>query len=162
VDTYGVPRYLEFNPGIITCITFPFLFGVMFGDILHGGCLLLLGIYLCNNNWRLKGNADYQTLLELRYMILLMGFFSCYNGFIYNDFAGMTLNIFGSCYSIQGATLPPPGETMYYTKKDCTYPFGVDPAWQGSLAFVNSLKMKLSVIIAYLHMTCGIFINGLN
>ena len=33
VDTYGVPRYKEVNPGLFTIITFPFLFGVMYGDI---------------------------------------------------------------------------------------------------------------------------------
>lgn len=40
VDTYGIPRYREINPGIFTIITFPFLFAVMYGDIGHG--LLLL------------------------------------------------------------------------------------------------------------------------
>lgn len=33
VDTYGVPRYKEVNPGLFTLISFPFLFGVMYGDI---------------------------------------------------------------------------------------------------------------------------------
>lgn len=50
VDTYGIPRYREFNPALFTCITFPFLYGVMFGDIFHGGLLLLFGIYLVFNN----------------------------------------------------------------------------------------------------------------
>lgn len=31
-------------------------------------------------------------------MVLLMGFFAFYNGIIYNDFAGISLNLFGSCY----------------------------------------------------------------
>ena len=29
IDTYGVPRYGEVNPGLLTCVTFPFFFGVM-------------------------------------------------------------------------------------------------------------------------------------
>lgn len=54
VDTYGIPRYREFNPALFTCITFPFLFGVMFGDIFHGGLLLLFGVYLVYDNKTIK------------------------------------------------------------------------------------------------------------
>jgi len=37
---------MEINPALYTIATFPFLFGVMFGDILHGGLLFLFGLYL--------------------------------------------------------------------------------------------------------------------
>lgn len=46
VNTYGVPNYKEANPAVFTIISFPFLFGVMFGDIAHGGMLLLFAIFL--------------------------------------------------------------------------------------------------------------------
>ena len=46
VDTYGVPRYQEANPALFTAVTFPFLFGVMYGDIGHGSILLLGSLYL--------------------------------------------------------------------------------------------------------------------
>ncbi|KAL7469631.1 hypothetical protein ACHAXS_009897 [Conticribra weissflogii] len=36
VNTYGIPRYREANPALFTAATFPFLFGVMYGDIGHG------------------------------------------------------------------------------------------------------------------------------
>ncbi|EGR30943.1 v-type ATPase 116kda subunit family protein, putative [Ichthyophthirius multifiliis] len=45
VNTYGIPRYKEINPALFAFITFPFLFGVMFGDIGHGLLLFLFGIY---------------------------------------------------------------------------------------------------------------------
>ena len=45
VNTYGFPRYRELNPGIFTIVTFPYLFGIMFGDILHGLLLLIVGLF---------------------------------------------------------------------------------------------------------------------
>ena len=49
VNTYGTPRYGEVNPGLFAIPIFPFLFGVMFGDIGHGGILLALAIWLCRS-----------------------------------------------------------------------------------------------------------------
>jgi V-type H+-transporting ATPase subunit a len=46
-DTYGIPMYKEVNPTVFSCVTFPFLFGVMFGDICHGFLLFLLGLLMC-------------------------------------------------------------------------------------------------------------------
>lgn len=48
---------------------------------------------------------------------------------------------------------------------DCTYPFGVDPAWYLSpvlLTFTNNIKMKLAVIIGVAHMSMGVVVKGLN
>jgi len=46
INTYGTPNYKEFNPTFFTIITFPFLFGVMFGDVAHGSLLLFIGLFL--------------------------------------------------------------------------------------------------------------------
>lgn len=45
-DQYDVPRYKEINPSVFSCITFPFLFGMMYGDICHGSVLFLVGCLL--------------------------------------------------------------------------------------------------------------------
>jgi V-type H+-transporting ATPase subunit a len=42
--------YKEVNPAVFAIVTFPFLFGVMFGDIGHGLLLLLAGILMCALN----------------------------------------------------------------------------------------------------------------
>ena len=52
-----------------------------------------------------------------------------------------------------------------FKDEDCVYKFGIDPIWVSStneLTFVNSLKMKISVIFGVLQMLLGIFLKGLN
>ena len=161
VDTYGTPRYKEINPGYFTIITFPFLFGVMFGDIGHSLFLLCLSIYLFIQNKSLSksSNSMVQVLAQSRYFILLMGFFALYCGLLYNDFLSVPI-YFSSCYNKYGKS----GEYLD-KKKDCKYKFGVDPVWiisNNELTFVNSLKMKFSVIIGVFQMSMGIVLKGLN
>ena len=161
VDTYGTPRYKEINPGYFTIITFPFLFGVMFGDIGHSLFLLCLSIYLFIQNKSLSksSNSMVQVLAQSRYFILLMGFFALYCGLLYNDFLSVPV-YFSSCYNKFGKS----GEYLD-KKKDCKYKFGVDPVWiisNNELTFVNSLKMKFSVIIGVFQMSMGIVLKGLN
>ena len=162
VDTYGVPRYREINPGYFTIITFPFLFGVMFGDIGHGGILFLFAIYLCLFNEKIaKSKSILKQLLFARYFLLLMGFFSVYCGFLYNDFLSIPFD-HGTCYDIEKNGTR---TAHLYKKENCTYNFGLDPIWyvaSNELAFVNSLKMKLSVILGVFQMVIGILLKGLN
>lgn len=101
VDTYGVPSYKEVNPAVFACVTFPFLFGIMFGDLGHGAVILALGIFLClANDFLKKKSPGLAPILALRYLFLLMGLFATYCGFIYNDFMSIPLFIFRSCYPI--------------------------------------------------------------
>lgn len=97
VNTYGVPMYKEANPAVFAIVTFPFLFGVMFGDIGHGTLLLLVGIILCIISGKLK-NTPMEGFAVIRYLILLMGIFATFNGIIYNEFFAIPTNIFSSCY----------------------------------------------------------------
>jgi V-type H+-transporting ATPase subunit a len=46
VDTYGTPTYKEANPAVISIATFPFFFGMMFGDMGHGSIITCFAIYL--------------------------------------------------------------------------------------------------------------------
>ncbi len=74
----------------------------------------------------------------------------------------MSLNLFGSCYPVKGVII---NDQPLPAPVDCVYPFGLDPVWSIStnyLNFVNSLKMKISVIIAVVHMTLGVFVKATN
>jgi V-type H+-transporting ATPase subunit a len=98
VDTYGIPTYLEANPTVITIVTFPFFFGMMFGDMGHGSIIMLFGMILMLFNDKLKDGA-FKSVLPVRYLLFLMGFMATYCGFIYNEFFAIPTDIFGSCYS---------------------------------------------------------------
>jgi V-type H+-transporting ATPase subunit a len=98
VDTYGVPNYKEVNPAVFACVTFPFLFGVMFGDVMHGGLLLGFSLYLY---WCGRANSPVAAMWDIKHFLLLMGFFSTFCGFCYNDYSSVPLYLFGeSCYEI--------------------------------------------------------------
>lgn len=123
VDQYEVPAYKEVNPGLFTNITFPFLFGVMFGDVFSGGLLLFAGIYFCMAPQTPGSMAA--AVAPGRHFLLLMGFFSVFCGVIYNDFSSVSMYLFGdSCYN-----LPAVGFSNATQKSDCVYPIGIDPVW---------------------------------
>ena len=153
-----MPNYKEANPALFTIVTFPFLFGVMFGDIIHGALLFIFATILCFSE-RKPGTA-FGELGKARHFLLMMGFFSTYCGFIYNDMTSIPVKVFGeSCYEIKH------GETYAKLKPNCVYPVGIDPAWYLSvneLTYVNSLKMKLAVIFGVAQMALGVCLKGMN
>jgi V-type H+-transporting ATPase subunit a len=98
-----------------------------------------------------------------------MGLFGCFCGFIYNDFMAIPLWTFNSCYELKEDTSRPAVGHHKPMKaipiEDCVYPFGVDPAWYlgaNELTFMNSLKMKLSVILGVLQMSLGVVMKAFN
>lgn len=143
-------------------VTFPFLFGVMFGDIGHGTLLFAFALYLCLRAEYLKANVPaLKLMVKIRYLLLLMGFFAVYCGFIYNDMMAMPLNLFGSCYENVDSV----SSTSVIRKDDCVYPFGFDPKWYVSsyeITFFNSFKMKFAVIIGVAQMALGVTMKGFN
>ncbi|XWS73752.1 hypothetical protein CRYUN_Cryun02cG0155500 [Craigia yunnanensis] len=168
VDAYGVARYQEANPAVYTVITFPFLFAVMFGDWGHGICLLLGALVLVARESRLsiqKLGSFMEMLFGGRYVLLLMSLFSIYCGLIYNEFFSVPFHIFGgSAYKCRDATCSDAHSAGLIKFRD-PYPFGVDPSWCGSrseLPFLNSLKMKMSILLGVAQMNLGIILSYFN
>eukprot|EP01040_Poterioochromonas_malhamensis_P002388 gene2388-2535_t len=169
VNTYGVPRYREANPALFTAATFPFLFGVMYGDIGHGSVLAMFGLFLIFTE--AAGTARgvdemVQGIYKARYMLTAMGLFAVYAGFVYNDYFSLGLNLMDSAYEYTDETDGVAATPRYnYGDPDGVYKFGLDPAWKISgneLLFLNSMKMKMSVVLGIFQMTLGIILKGIN
>uniref|UniRef100_A0A8C5HB01 V-type proton ATPase subunit a n=1 Tax=Gouania willdenowi TaxID=441366 RepID=A0A8C5HB01_GOUWI len=180
VEAYGVGDYREVSPAPYTIITFPFLFAVMFGDLGHGVIMTLFALWMVLREKKQKkkcsSNEILTTFFNGRYIILMMGLFSIYTGLIYNDCFSKSLNIFGSAWSVKAMfsisrhktiwsnvllTLDPNVSGVFYGP----YPFGIDPIWNlavNRLSFLNSYKMKMSVIIGVIHMTFGVVLSVFN
>jgi V-type H+-transporting ATPase subunit a len=179
VDTYGVPRYQEANPALFAIVTFPFIFGIMYGDIGHGSLLLAGGIYMLRNGQGMKQSESelVKGFYSARYLITAMGFFAVYAGLMYNDFFSMGTALFTSRF--QDPDVMPEGAPQYemvpkpwFNSLNAVdhgghgpYPLGLDPAWAGAaneLLFVNSMKMKLSVLFGVVQMLVGVALKFAN
>uniref|UniRef100_A0A8C8HRH5 V-type proton ATPase subunit a n=1 Tax=Oncorhynchus tshawytscha TaxID=74940 RepID=A0A8C8HRH5_ONCTS len=189
VEAYGVGNYREVNPAPYTVITFPFLFAVMFGDLGHGMIMALFALWmvLYEDNRKLKRtrNEIWNTFFEGRYIILMMGLFSVYTGLIYNDCFSKSLNIFGSGWNVNAMFKSGNWTCHLWNIRDSTlrtnafltldpivpgvfngpYPLGIDPIWNlasNRLTFLNSYKMKMSVIVGIIHMSFGVILGVFN
>ncbi|CAJ2643000.1 unnamed protein product [Trifolium pratense] len=168
VDAYGIAKYQEANPGVYTIITFPFLFAVMFGDWGHGICLLLVTLYFIINENKIS-SQKLGDILEMvfggRYIIMMMALFSIYTGLIYNEFFSIPFELFGpTAYGCRDPSCRD-STTIGLIKVRDTYPFGVDPKWHGTrseLPFLNSLKMKMSILLGVSQMNLGIILSYYN
>mmetsp|Transcript_15219 Transcript_15219/g.25272 ORF Transcript_15219/g.25272 Transcript_15219/m.25272 type:complete len:886 (+) Transcript_15219:43-2700(+) len=169
VNTYGIPRYREINPALFTAATFPFLFGVMYGDVGHGSCLVIGASYLILTEKRAEERGLDEMMKGMygaRYMLFMMGIYSVYCGLIYNDFFSLGLNLFGSNFDFVSREDGDEAEMKSdYGDSAHVYPFGADPAWhiaKNELLFFNSMKMKMSIVLGIIQMTMGIVLKGIN
>uniref|UniRef100_A0A8C9WSX1 V-type proton ATPase subunit a n=1 Tax=Scleropages formosus TaxID=113540 RepID=A0A8C9WSX1_SCLFO len=167
VDAYGVAMYREVNPAVYTIITFPFLFAVMFGDVGHGLLMTLAALWMVleEKDPKLRNNTNeiWRMMFGGRYLILLMGLFSIYTGAIYNECFSRGLSVYTSSWHIQ------PMIAHYNWRLSQSGPkcYGSIYYWIWGLAnnhltFLNSYKMKMSVIIGVIHMTFGVCLSFFN
>ena len=84
VKTFSQPRYTEIAPTFLMALTFPVLFGAMFGDIGHGFLLTLLGILLISRKVRLL-----RSLAGLGGLVIFCGLAAIVFGFLYGSLFGV-------------------------------------------------------------------------
>merc|ERR1719158_1540135 len=178
IDAYGVNTYREVNPSVYTIATFPFLFAVMFGDAGHGVIMLIAALSMILREKKLEAQPDMSEIFKIffggRYIVFLMSIFSIYTGLIYNDVFSKSLNIFGSHWAIPLDFTPAPGDTIKLgnslmldpkdnrTYLNSPYPMGLDPVWQSAsnkIGFLNTYKMKISLIFGIIHMSFGVMLS---
>lgn len=77
VEMYGLPAYNEMDPTMFVALTYTLMFGIMFGDVGQGACLILGGILLYKfKNMRLAG------------IVAVAGVWSVIFGFLYGSVFG--------------------------------------------------------------------------
>ena len=83
VKMYGLPAYNEIDPTLFLTITYAFIFGIMFGDLGQGLCLLIGGLIV------------YKTKkMDLAGIICAAGVFSCIFGALFGSFFGFEFESF--------------------------------------------------------------------
>jgi len=107
---YGTPTYSEIDPTPIIAITFPLLFGLMFGDIGHGLVLIisgLIGAFVLKNHGK--------DTVNLCWIIFFCGWAAFFVGFLYGEFFGThEIEIFGTVYWVfHPITIPVLNITLY-------------------------------------------------
>lgn len=166
INAYGTAKYQEVNPGLPTIVTFPFLFAVMFGDLGHGFLMFCAAAAMIYWEKPLKKVKDeiFSMAYYGRYIMLMMGIYSMYTGLIYNDIFSRSMSIFPSAW--QWPENFKEGDVVEASLKGSyRYPFGLDWMWHGSendLLFANSYKMKLSILMGWVHMTYSLCLSYIN
>lgn len=139
---YGVPAYSEIDPTPFLAITFPLLFGLMFGDIGHGIVLIisgLIGAFVFRN----KKSKDF---LNFCWIIFYCGIGSILVGTLYGEFFGMhDIELFGTVFlHLEPVTIPILNITLHNPLDNIMVVF------------------KFAVLIGVLHINLGWFIQFLN
>ncbi|KAJ5679378.1 hypothetical protein N7462_007622 [Penicillium macrosclerotiorum] len=99
-----------------------------------------------------------------RYVMIMMGLFAMFTGFIYNDIFSKPMTFFSSQW--QWPEDIKAGQAVEATLKDgYRFPIGLDWNWheaENSLLFTNSLKMKMSILLGWSHMTFALCFQYVN
>ncbi|MCF2141529.1 MAG: hypothetical protein K9W44_15855 [Candidatus Lokiarchaeota archaeon] len=81
---YGVTNYSEIDPTPIVALTYPLLFGLMFGDVGHGFILFALGLLIIFLNRKKKSSNMYDG----GFLLMWLGIAAMGAGFLYGEIFG--------------------------------------------------------------------------
>ncbi len=89
IDNFGIPSYNETNPLVFMILTFPLIYGLMFGDFGEGPLFLALGLFLL---WLKKRKVKIfeigQLFVNGAELIVMLGIGITIFGFLFGDFFG--------------------------------------------------------------------------
>ncbi|MBI3150959.1 MAG: hypothetical protein HYZ21_02395 [Chloroflexi bacterium] len=132
VTTFGRPSYGELDPTLLIALTFPILYGAMFGDLGQGLILILVGI-LAHNRIFMKG------LQGLGLLLVYCGFFASIFGYLY-----------GSIFGFEGHLIE---EYLH---------FHFEPTWMSPLENILTilgLAIDAGIVILFFGYLLGLFNN---
>ena len=133
VNTYSRPRYGEFDPTILMAITFPLIYGMMFGDLGQGLILFIMGL-LISQGMLVKGMRDLGLLIA---------------------YCGVSAAIFGVLY---GSVFAFEGEHFTHT-----FGFEFRPIWISPINNILSilgLAIDLGIILLMIGYVLGIITHA--
>ncbi|RVE45057.1 hypothetical protein evm_010291 [Chilo suppressalis] len=148
---------------------------MMFGDVGHGMILVIFGYWMIRGEKKFldqkSTNEIWNIMFGGRYVILLLGLFSLYTGFLYNDVFSRSMNLSSSWLTLVMTNKMSDTDLMsketieINPAKNQPYAWGLDPIWVLSTNKVmveNSIKMKLSIILGIIHMEFGVILSLFN
>ncbi|MFX1288525.1 MAG: V-type ATP synthase subunit I [Promethearchaeota archaeon] len=139
---YGIPSYSEIDPTPIIAITFPLLFGIMFGDIGHGIILIICGL-LGVVVYRKKKSRDF---VNFCWIIAYCGIAAIIFGTLYSEFFGMhEIKLFNIVFlKLEEITIPILNISLHNPLENILSVF------------------KFAVLIGVFHINLGWFIQFMN
>ncbi len=130
VNTYARPRYGEIDPTILVAITFPIIYGAMFGDLGQGLVLFILGLLI-------NSGVIAKSMKSLGLLIAYCGFFAAVFGVLY-----------GSAFGLEGET---------FTQ---TFGFELHPVWTSpihDILHILSLAIDAGIVLLIVGFLLGIY-----
>ena len=135
---FGLPSYYEIDPTIFFLVSFPIIFGMMYGDIGHGILLLMAAVWLyrLRNRVTLKPGSISSYAVNGSPLLMLCASSSIVFGFLYGE-------VFGSEEWFRDMTGLP------------------GPLWFSPVQSPITL-LRISIYVGIVHITFGLLLGTLN